>query len=284
MAYILQHRRDTLANWQSVNPVLADAEIGFILDKDENGRQKSSLYKIGDGVHAWNDLPMFGFGGNIYENFEGDDLSSSVASRQAILDKLNEKLDASLVQYISPESGEYFGDLYNDPENPLTWEQMQPYMEQQIVSRWALAKEFQQIWDDFSDNEERINSLVYDVQGKDDPLEGYQPGLKDNVTLTMQQVELLKAFADTCGPVVDGLVETVNVHSSDIGTLRTDTDNLITDMEDIKSKVATAESDIETLKANPKSQILSEESFSDLTPEDYEENTLYFIYKEEINQ
>ena len=277
MAYLLQHRRDTADNWESVNPILADAEIGFILDKDENGKQQSSLYKIGDGKTPWNDLPLFGFNGNVFEDFESGNLKNTVATRQAILDKLNEKLDASLVQYISPENGEYFGDLYNDPENPLTWEQMQPYMEQQIVSRWALAKEFQQIWNDFSDNEERINSLVYDIQGKDDPLEGYQPGLKDNVTLTMQQVELLKAFAEQYGPVVDGLQETSNTHSSDIETLKTD-------MEDIKSKVTTAESDIETLKANPKSQILSEESFSNLIPEDYEENTLYFIYKEEINQ
>lgn len=284
MAYIFQHRRDTLENWTSVNPILADAEIGFILDLDENGKQKSSLYKIGDGTHAWNDLPLFGFGGNVYGDFEGDDLTTSVASRQAILDKLNEKLDASLVQYISPENGEYFGDLYNDPENPLTWEQMQPYMEKQIVSRWALAKEFQQIWNDFSDREEQINTLVYDVQGKDDPIKGHQPGLKDNVALTMEQVELLKAFAETYGPVVDGLVETVTTHSSDIETLRTDADSLITDMDEIKSKVTTAESDIETLKANPKSQILSENNFSNLTQEDYEENTLYFIYKEEINQ
>lgn len=273
MAYIIQQRRDTLENWNKVNPILADSEIGFILDLDESGKQKSSLYKIGDGRTAWTDLPLFGFGGNVYNDFKGDDLSTSVASRQAILDKLNEKLDASLVQYISPENGERFGDLYNDPENPLTWEQMQPYMEQQIVSRWALAKEFQQIWNDFSDSEERINSLVYEIQGKDDPLEEYQPGLKDKVALTMEQVELLKTFAETYGPVVDGLVETVPTHSSDIESLKTLTAN-----------IPSIESDVETLKANPKSQILSEKSFSDLMPDDYEENTLYFIYKEEINQ
>jgi hypothetical protein len=87
MAYILQHRRDTLENWKSVNPVLADAEIGYILDLDENGKQKSSLYKIGDGRTAWNDLPLFGFGGNVHDDFAGNDLNISVASRQAVLDK-----------------------------------------------------------------------------------------------------------------------------------------------------------------------------------------------------
>ena len=58
MAYQIQQRRDTKANWESVNPVLADAEIGFILDKDENGVQKSSLFKIGDGKTAWKQLPL----------------------------------------------------------------------------------------------------------------------------------------------------------------------------------------------------------------------------------
>ena len=273
MAYIIQQRRDTLENWNKVNPILADSEIGFILDLDESGKQKSSIYKIGDGSTAWTNHPLFGFNGNVFEDFESGDLKNTVATRQAILDKLNEKLDASLVQYISPENGEYFGDLYNDPENPLTWEQMQPYMEQQIVSRWALAKEFQQIWNDFGDREEQINSVISDIQGIDDPLKGHQPGLKDKVAFTMEQVELLKTFAETYGPVVDGLVETVTTHSSDIEGLKT-----------ITANIPSIESDVETLKTNPKSQILSEKSFSDLTPEDYEENTLYFIYKEEINQ
>lgn len=90
MAYIIQQRRDTLANWNAVNPILTDAEIGFILDLDEEGKQKSSMYKIGDGKTSWNELPLFGFGGDVYNDFNGDDLNTSIASRQAVLEKINE--------------------------------------------------------------------------------------------------------------------------------------------------------------------------------------------------
>ncbi len=41
-------RRDTAANWSSVNPVLASGEIGFATD--------TGVLKIGDGVTAWNSL------------------------------------------------------------------------------------------------------------------------------------------------------------------------------------------------------------------------------------
>lgn len=50
MAGQWQLRRDTAANWSSVNPVLADGEIGVVKDA-------SRQLKIGDGVTAWNSLP-----------------------------------------------------------------------------------------------------------------------------------------------------------------------------------------------------------------------------------
>lgn len=48
----IQHRRDQGADWASVNPILLDGEFGFNLT---NG-----LFKIGDGINAWNALPYFG--------------------------------------------------------------------------------------------------------------------------------------------------------------------------------------------------------------------------------
>jgi hypothetical protein len=45
----IQLRRDTSANWTSVNPVLAAGEIGF----ETNTR----LMKAGDGTTAWATLP-----------------------------------------------------------------------------------------------------------------------------------------------------------------------------------------------------------------------------------
>ena len=49
MSQTIQLRRDTAANWASVNPILANGEMGVVLD--------DFSYKIGDGTTAWNALP-----------------------------------------------------------------------------------------------------------------------------------------------------------------------------------------------------------------------------------
>jgi hypothetical protein len=46
---LIQHRRDTADNWTSVNPVLAEGELGVELG--------TSKVKIGDGTTAWTALP-----------------------------------------------------------------------------------------------------------------------------------------------------------------------------------------------------------------------------------
>lgn len=51
MASKIQLRRDTAANWTSVNPVLASGEIGFITDTNK--------LKIGNGSTAFNSLSFF---------------------------------------------------------------------------------------------------------------------------------------------------------------------------------------------------------------------------------
>jgi hypothetical protein len=53
MAVLIQLRGDTAANWTSVNPVLAERELAIETD--------TNLYKIGNGVSEWNDLPYLGF-------------------------------------------------------------------------------------------------------------------------------------------------------------------------------------------------------------------------------
>lgn len=58
MADRIQQRRDTSARWTQYNPILLEGEVGYVLD-DPN------QYKIGDGVHAWNDLPLRGFDGTL---------------------------------------------------------------------------------------------------------------------------------------------------------------------------------------------------------------------------
>ena len=45
----LQHRRGTASQWVSINPLLAAGEMGFETD--------TQRMKVGDGTHAWNNLP-----------------------------------------------------------------------------------------------------------------------------------------------------------------------------------------------------------------------------------
>ena len=49
MAIQIQYRRDTAANWTSVNPILASGEVGFETD--------TSRFKLGTGAIAWTSLP-----------------------------------------------------------------------------------------------------------------------------------------------------------------------------------------------------------------------------------
>ena len=51
MAYRIQIRRDTSSSWSNENPILSQGELGLETD--------TGKLKIGDGVHAWNDLPYF---------------------------------------------------------------------------------------------------------------------------------------------------------------------------------------------------------------------------------
>ena len=43
-----QLRRDSLTRWTEVNPLLLNGEIGLEID--------TRKFKIGDGIHNWNDL------------------------------------------------------------------------------------------------------------------------------------------------------------------------------------------------------------------------------------
>jgi len=55
MADRIQIRRDTEANWESADPILAQGEIAITLD-DLDTEPK---FKIGDGVNLWSVLPYF---------------------------------------------------------------------------------------------------------------------------------------------------------------------------------------------------------------------------------
>lgn len=57
MSVTIQFRRDTSANWASVDPVLAQGELGLELD--------TTRYKIGDGLLAWTALPYGELSGQV---------------------------------------------------------------------------------------------------------------------------------------------------------------------------------------------------------------------------
>lgn len=54
MAVIIQLRNDTSTNWASVNPVLAEGELGFETD--------TGKAKLGDGISGWTALSYYSFG------------------------------------------------------------------------------------------------------------------------------------------------------------------------------------------------------------------------------
>lgn len=78
MADRIQQRRDTAARWAQFNPILLEGEVGYVTD-DPN------QYKIGDGVHAWNDLPLRGFDGTLVHTT--GDSTTSVMSQKAVTDE-----------------------------------------------------------------------------------------------------------------------------------------------------------------------------------------------------
>jgi len=58
MAYKIQIRRDTTANWYSVNPVLSQGELGYDLDLN--------IIKVGNGIDNWITLTSpTGVGGEV---------------------------------------------------------------------------------------------------------------------------------------------------------------------------------------------------------------------------
>lgn len=75
----MQQRRDTAAQWAAKNPVLLDGELGLVTDNPNS-------YKMGDGVTAWNDLPLRGFDGNIVQ--ELGDSATAVMSQKAITEQV----------------------------------------------------------------------------------------------------------------------------------------------------------------------------------------------------
>ena len=80
----VQFRRDTKARWKEVNPILMEGEIGLEIDTNN--------IKMGDGVHAWNELE-YGVG---IENITSElgDSENIAASQKLVTVELEKKANA----------------------------------------------------------------------------------------------------------------------------------------------------------------------------------------------
>ena len=81
MADRIQQRRDTAARWSEYNPILLEGEMGIVTDNPNQ-------YKIGDGVHAWNELTLRGFDGTLVH--ELGDSQTAAMSQKGVTSLLNE--------------------------------------------------------------------------------------------------------------------------------------------------------------------------------------------------
>ena len=108
MADRIQHARDTLANWQSENPVLLEGEIGIVTDNP-------GLWKWGNGVTRWNSLPWCGYNGNIAQTTGSSTLA--VMSQKAVTDALNAltSFEYVLVATLPTASASTVGKIYLVP-------------------------------------------------------------------------------------------------------------------------------------------------------------------------
>ena len=80
MADRIQVRRDTKANWEDVNPILAVGELGFEVDNNR--------LKIGNGVSAWKTLPYITETDWSTIITQIDDLTKKVASLEERIQEL----------------------------------------------------------------------------------------------------------------------------------------------------------------------------------------------------
>lgn len=106
MSNKLQLRRDTAANWEAANPVLAQGEIGLILD--DNGKVVDQ--KIGDGVTEWKELPD-----------DKESLNVKIAELEEGVDKIiGEKIEKQYVYEDLNQSGYYrIKDVGSSPIDPV---------------------------------------------------------------------------------------------------------------------------------------------------------------------
>ena len=110
MADRIQQRRDTATRWAQYNPILLEGEIGWVSDNPNQ-------YKIGDGEHAWNDLPLRGYTGTVAQTPGNDE--TSVMSQKAVTDEdrkimMNTLPDRSFSSFVNIDYNHLYSYSSND--------------------------------------------------------------------------------------------------------------------------------------------------------------------------
>lgn len=81
---IFQLRRDTSSEWNKYNPILRVGEPGYAYD--------TNVFKIGDGINHWNDLPV-----------QGNSISEEILSRLEALENGASLPNSELLSTITKE-------------------------------------------------------------------------------------------------------------------------------------------------------------------------------------
>lgn len=176
----MKQRRDTAVNWQAQNPILLDGEIGIVTDQPDR-------YKVGDGVTAWNALPLRGFDGNIVQMTGGS--RTAVMSQWAVTHALEEVENNAL----SPEKiEELTKDLASKAElNEAIDALTEAVVENEEVTAAAL-----------NDLDKRINKISENITGA-----------------TATKEELAEAVASLDGSIKATIVENEEVTAAALNDL-----------------------------------------------------------------
>jgi hypothetical protein len=138
MADLIQLRRDTTANWESVDPVLASGEIGIDLTTGQ--------FKIGDGTSAWTALTYYGGSAG---GVSWGEIAGTLADQTDLQSVLESKLEA--------------GDIA-----PGEWGQITGTLASQVDLQDALDAKL--------DNPlNGVSSIIYVAPNGDDANDGQQP-------------------------------------------------------------------------------------------------------------
>ena len=88
----IQAKVDTAERWATNNPILLDKEIGYV--------RESGQYKIGDGIHTWNDLPFA--------------ISSGTTEKETIFHTVENEDDRVALRSVIPADKEYHIIMYKN--------------------------------------------------------------------------------------------------------------------------------------------------------------------------